>query len=105
MKPVKSISFNVFLRLFVMLIAALLAGCGNGSYSSTPPGAESRERLAAQDASTPVPTTDAKVGYVFSDNIFTYQPCAPVPCPQKITVGNPVYSYAIDSVSGMPSPK
>lgn len=102
MKPVKSISFNVFLRLFVLSVSWTLASCGDGSYSSTAPGAEARERLAALDASVPVHTTDAKVGYVFSRDFIKYNPPSSVGGSAKV-FNSPVYSYSIDPVSGMPS--
>lgn len=107
MKPVKSVRLNVFLRLFVLLLSSSLVSCGSGSYSATAPGANKREAMAALEAAAPARTTDDTLGYVFSDNVFTYQPCvspAP-PCPEILTVGNPVHAYAIDLVSGMPSPK
>lgn len=108
MKPVKSVSPNVFLRLFVLFFSLLLASCGSGSYSSTAPGAEKRVALAALEAAASARTTDDTVGYVFSDNVYTYQPCVGPgtdPCPEGLAVGNPVHAYGIDVVSGMPSPK
>lgn len=106
MKPVKSVSLSVFLRLFVSFLSLPLASCGSGSYSQTAPGANKREAMTALEAAAAARTTDDTLGYVFSDNIFTYDPCPPSnACPEILTVGNPVHAYGIDTVSGMPSPK
>lgn len=103
MKPVKSVSVYIIIGLCVLFFP----GCSNTPYNSTAPGAKKLEEAAALEAAASVHTTDAKVAYVFSDNIFTYQPCAYPwdPCPEVLTVGNPVHSYEIDTVSGVPSPK
>lgn len=105
MKPVNSIRFNIYRGLCIFIIPLVLAGCSS-SYNSTAPSAKKLEEAAAAEAAASVHITDAKIAYVFSDNIFYYQPCVyPAdPCPEVLTVGNPVHSYSIDPVSGMPSP-
>jgi hypothetical protein len=102
MKPVKSVSFSVFQRLFVLFVSWPLVSCGGGSFSSTAPGASKRDKLAALDASASVHTTDAKVGYVFSKNFINYNPPISVGGSAKV-FNSPVYSYSIGTVSGMPS--
>ena len=102
MKPVKSVRFDIFLRLFVLFVSWPLVSCGDGSYSSTVPNADAREKLAALDSSASAHTADAKIGFVFSKDFIQYTPPSSAGVSAR-KFNSPVYSYSIGAASGIPS--
>lgn len=101
MKPVKSDRLKIFWKCLTVLIIPLALTSCNSSFNSAAPSAKQPD---ASEASALAHTTDARVAYVFSDNVFEYiYPCGEKMCKELLTVGNPVHSYSIDPVSGLPS--
>lgn len=94
----------------IILLSLLFTGC-DGGYSSTAPAASTAKTGAESGAVTSDPlkptihTTDATLAYIFSENVIVYNPCKPPAeaCPVTYVVGNPINSYSIDPISGMPS--
>ncbi|TAJ78807.1 MAG: hypothetical protein EPO42_07310 [Gallionellaceae bacterium] len=108
MKPVNSVNFNFLPHLMAVLFSISLAGCLEGTYSSTVPGAQKRQDLTVTERAFTVPVTDPKYAYVFSSNILRrdfscYLDDPPPGCSEQYEVGGgAINSYTIDPISGMP---
>ena len=111
-----SLRIPSIMGLCSLLPLIVLSGCSGSSFSDTPPSAAIANNTQKSDAlvTAPVHTTDAKLAYIFSRDIVSSSwpgientcnldptdPLYPRNC-ETFYVGNPVYTYTTDLVSGM----
>lgn len=104
--------------LCVLVFALMFIGCSSGNYGSTPPSDRIKEVQGpgAEVVSAAVHTTDGRIAYHFANDIVSAEwpgfentcdldpldPKYPRNC-ETFYVGNPIYTYSVDVVSGLAS--